>query len=110
MAKPKRKEEPRGLDLEDQEYVRRAIAAYFRTGGPNLPIPVNTSSVQEHEGKFYVELHNAVGTLAVYRIRRDGMLKRLKRWPLEVEQTVEAATELERRELAEKARTRKRKS
>jgi len=83
QAKKKKSEWPGG---EEDEYVRRAIAAFFRSGGPsvNMPMPANTSSVQEHGGKFYVELHNVNGTLAVYRIRNDGMLKRMKRWPKEV--------------------------
>lgn len=98
-VKAKKKQEPQGLRLEDEEYVRRAIAAYFRSSGPGQPMPANTSSVVEHEDKFYVELHNVNGTLAVYRIRNDGILKRLKRWPKEVEETMEAV-----RELAEKAK------
>jgi hypothetical protein len=79
----KKKHEPQGLDLEDEEYIRRAIAAWLR-GGSGRPMPANTSSVEEYNGKFYVELHNFNGTLAVYRIRNDGVLKRLKRWPKEV--------------------------
>jgi len=76
--KQKTQEWPGG---EEEDYVRRAIAAWFRSGGPGQPMPANSSSVQDHDGKFYVELHNGNGTLAVYRIRTDGILKRLKRWP-----------------------------
>ncbi len=103
MATIKAKTKKSELRFDDAEMVRRAMAAWFRTGGPNAPIPANTSSVEEHDGKFYVELHNVNGTLAVYRIRNDGILKRMKRWPLEVEQTLEAARELERRD-AQKAK------
>lgn len=97
MTSAKKKQKPQELSLEEEEYVRRAIAAWFRSGGPGQSMPANTSSVQEHEGKFYVELHNVNGTLAVYRIRRDNILKRLKRWPLEVENTLEAARKLKER-------------
>ena len=94
--KPKSQEWPGG---EEEDYVRRAIAAFLRNAGPNelVPMPANTSSVQEHKGKFYVELHNVNGTLAVYRIRNDGVLKRMKRWPLEVENTLEAIHKLRQR-------------
>jgi hypothetical protein len=85
------------LLLEDEEYVRRAIAAWFRGGGPGQSMPANTSSVVEYDGKFYVELHNVNGILAVYRIRNDGILKRLKRWPLELETGVEAIKKLNKR-------------
>jgi hypothetical protein len=37
------------------------------------------------DGKNYVVLRNLVGyTVAVYRVRNDGMLKRLRRWPSEL--------------------------
>ena len=69
--------------FDEDDVIRRAFAAWFRGGGRDQP--ANTSSVQEHGGKFYVELHNVNGTLAVYRVRNDGVLKRLKRWPKTVE-------------------------
>jgi hypothetical protein len=37
--------------------------------------------VTEYDGKLYVLLTNVRGTLAVYRVRNDGMLKRLRRPP-----------------------------
>ena len=76
------------MQFDEEDVLRRAFAAWFRRGA-NVAIPANTSSVAEHEGKFYVELHNVNGTLAVYRIRNDGMLKKLRRWPSEI--TVEGA-------------------
>ena len=39
------------------------------------------TNVSEHDGKLYVVLSNVRGTLAVYRVRNDGVLKGLKRWP-----------------------------
>jgi len=73
----------RGEDMMD-DLTRRAFAAYYRTEGDANAVvdqPTDTSGVVEHEGKTYVVLHNARGTLAVYRVRNSGLLKRLRRWP-----------------------------
>ena len=66
--------------------VRRAFAAYYRSGpaGGSLPEPANTSFLCELDGKQYVVLENFAGILAVYRVRNDGILKGLKRWPGEL--------------------------
>lgn len=67
------------------ELTSRAFAAYFRSEGPNADQPANTSGPIEHEGKRYVVLRNINGVLAVYRLRPQGLLKRLRRWPAEIE-------------------------
>jgi hypothetical protein len=77
--------------------VSRAFAAYFkycdriRYGGqsrsepaPWVDQPSSGSGVVEHKGKEYVVLENCNGVLAVYRIRNNGYLKQLRRWPTEV--------------------------
>lgn len=64
----------------------RAFAAYFRTEGARAAQPASNSAVQEHAGKSYVVLRNTDGVLAVYRILNDGALKRLRRWPTELEE------------------------
>jgi hypothetical protein len=46
--------------------------------------PAGGGDVVEHQGKTYVVLSNVRGTLAVYRVRTSGQLKRLRRWPAEV--------------------------
>jgi hypothetical protein len=69
--------------MDDEDLTRRAFAAYFRAGGYDQP--AGDSGVVEVGGKLYVELHNIRGVLAVYRVRNDGMLKRLKRWPAEID-------------------------
>ena len=93
-AMKKQKAQDRNLnDEQEQEYVRRAIADWFRSDG--VEMPSNSSSVQEYRDRYYVELHNENGTLAVYRIRTDGILKALKRWPPEVECTLEAMHKVE---------------
>jgi hypothetical protein len=63
----------------DDDLTRRALAAYYRAGGTAQP--ANASGVVVHDGRLYVQLVNVNGTLAVYRVRNDGQLKRLKRWP-----------------------------
>jgi len=66
------------------DLTRRAFAAYFRVERDADAIvdqPSNASGVVTHEGKQYVVLHNVRGTLAVYRVRNSGQLKRLRRWP-----------------------------
>jgi hypothetical protein len=67
--------------MDDEALVRRAFAAWFRSGGEDQPS--NTSRVRTVKGKHYVVLTggHGVGPLAVYRVRPDGILKRLRRWP-----------------------------
>jgi len=61
------------------DFTRRALAAYFRSGNTGRPQP---RGLTEYEGRKYVVLRNEQGgLLAIYRVRNDGMLKRLKRWP-----------------------------
>lgn len=65
----------------------RAYAAYFKHEGHDAPQPAETDSgATEHGGKQYVALRNRNGMLAVYRVRNDGMLKRLRRWPPALEE------------------------
>ncbi len=67
------------------DLTNRAMTAYFREakreGYLEPPQPANTSGVQTLEGLDYVVLENINGPLAVYRVRNDGKLKQLKRWP-----------------------------
>jgi hypothetical protein len=71
------------------DLTRRAFAAYFRTasqdGASSPDQPADTSGPVEHNGRTYVVLRNVNGTLAVYRVRISGQLKRLRRWPAAVE-------------------------
>ena len=70
------------MQLNDAEMTRRAMAAWFRSGGREQP--ANTSGLVSVEGLEYVVLNNINGILAVYRVRQVNqapMLKRLKRWP-----------------------------
>lgn len=67
---------------DGDELTRRALAAYFRTGGTGQP--GRASGVVERDGKLYVVLGSSRGVLAVYRVRNDGMLRRMRRWPAEL--------------------------
>lgn len=67
------------------EMLSRAYAAYFKTAkreqySADQPSE-NRSGAQTYAGKDYIVLRNSYGVLAVYRVRNDGLLKRLRRWP-----------------------------
>lgn len=47
--------------------------------------PCNDSDLKVLDGKEYVVLHSGYTIYAVYRVRNDGVLKRLVRWPEELE-------------------------
>jgi hypothetical protein len=50
------------------------------------PQPASDSGVVECGGLLYVVLHDRGGRImAVYRVRPNGLLKGLKRWPGEIE-------------------------
>lgn len=71
------------------EIMARAFRAYYmmakREPGAITDHPSNDSDVQKVNSKEYAVLRNCNGILAVYRVRNDGMLKRLKRWPQALE-------------------------
>lgn len=73
--------------MNNESYESRAMAAYFRASakcGGAVNQPGESVLTEDLTGKKYVVLANVNGVLAVYRIRNDGMLKVLKRWPAEV--------------------------
>lgn len=75
--------------MDEQDLLRRAFSAYFRTAknsGESLQQPSSDSAVcATADGRHYVVLRSVSGILAVYRVRTpDGTLKRLKRWPAEL--------------------------
>lgn len=76
-------------EATDASLLNRAISAAAREAakaGGVLMQPASGSGVQEVNGKRYVVLRNVGGILAVYRVRTDGILKGMKRWPKELEQ------------------------
>ena len=62
------------------DLMKRAFAAWFRSGGTDQP-SATSSGVESHDGKQYVVLRNTRGVMKVYRVRPDGMLKGLRRYP-----------------------------
>jgi hypothetical protein len=73
--------EPLKLDeTQRAELVRRAYAAWFKSGGTE--VPDDRSGVKMRKGLAYVVLHGASGVLVVYRVRPDNLaLRAMKRWP-----------------------------
>jgi hypothetical protein len=65
--------------MDDQALTRRAYVAFMRSGS-YAPTP-KASGVIEIGGKSYVVLRIDGVLAAVYRVRPDGALKRLRRWP-----------------------------
>ena len=68
----------------EREYFNRAMAAWFRAGNTDQPSSYS-SGMEEVKGLNYVVLRNVNGILAVYRIKPDGFLRRMRRWPKELD-------------------------
>ena len=68
---------------DENNLIRRAIAAWFRAGdGYPLPQPnAAISTIESHRDRDYIVLRNVNGPLAVYRHKTNGLLKRLVRIP-----------------------------
>jgi len=64
--------------------LNRALSAYYGNDGMDEPSKA-ASGVVKHDGLDYVCLRNSHRTLAVYRIRNDGSLKRMRRYPKELD-------------------------
>ena len=70
--------------------VARAFAAYFSATAKTDELymqPASSSGLRTANGHDYVVLENGNGVLAVYRVRNDGVLRRMKRWPKEIEES-----------------------
>ena len=71
----------------DQRILQRAFAAYLKIDGTAAEQPIEHRSGELIcEGLRYVVLRNARRVLAVYRVKNNGALRRMKRWPLELGQ------------------------
>jgi len=73
------------MNRTDTILLRRAQAALLRTGAPSALPTDAASDVIQRSGRRYVRLGDETGLIAVYRVRNDGILKRLKRWPTAIE-------------------------
>lgn len=70
------------MQFDNDNYMQRAKNAYFKTRGDTASQPCGSSSgIHEHQGRTYVVLRNGRSTLAVYRIKLNGILRALVRWP-----------------------------
>jgi hypothetical protein len=69
---------------DEQDIMRRAFAAWYRTGHRGLSTPDSDSCVQIAGGLRYAVLRGGGGVLAVYRVQNNGRLKGLRRWPKEL--------------------------
>lgn len=72
----------------NDDLVTRALSAYFKYPDPQGGQPLQPASGCSDEvvlnGKTYVVLANSSDVLAVYRVRNDGVLRRMKRPPAEL--------------------------
>lgn len=66
------------VEMATDELIRRALSAYGWSDGEPLP---TATEIRRISGLRYVLLHRSKALLAVYRVRNDGKLKRLKRLP-----------------------------
>ena len=72
---------------DEDDLLRRAMAAYFKAGssvGGILQQPSKHSAVEKVNGLTYVAIRNGSDLLAAYRLKNDGALRRLTRWPAEL--------------------------
>ncbi|ECX5877003.1 hypothetical protein H0K60_004462 [Salmonella enterica] len=70
--------------MSHEDILRRALAAYLRSGAadPAFRQPATElCRVEALGGLTYAVIRNVEGLLAVYRVRNDGMLRRMVRPP-----------------------------
>lgn len=70
-----------------KSFTDRALDAYFKEEGVQQPA-MGLSGEYSAGGRDYVVLANCFDTLAVYRITAAGALKRLRRWPKQLDERV----------------------
>ena len=80
---------------DNEPLINRAFAAYFREAAREGAIlqPASTGHLCEFRGKRYVVLGSGADSCRVYRVRNDGILKGLRRWPREIGEKQEGVTE-----------------
>jgi hypothetical protein len=72
--------------VPDDLFTRRALGAYEHSCGTvaNAMLAMSGGDT-DTKGRRYVVLRDgSIDICAVYRVRSDGTLRRLKRWPAEV--------------------------
>ena len=68
--------------IDEQGLIRRATAAWLRSGGE--PDGLTGHARTRADGKAHVAVCRGGRPVALYRLRNDGKLKRLRRWPAEL--------------------------
>ena len=69
----------------DGQILQRAFAAYLKTDGAHADQPnAFHSGVCTLDGLRYAVLRSGPRTLAVCRVKNNGALRRMKRWPLDI--------------------------
>jgi hypothetical protein len=66
------------MPFDKPDLIRRAFAAWYRTGGTEQPASAEVPTV---DGLTYVRLVGEGGVLAIYRVQSSARLKRLRRFP-----------------------------
>lgn len=64
-----------------EDLLRRALRAWHSDSAQR---PGSASAVEAHGGRWYVVLRaqrRGPAPLAVYRLKNDGLLRRMRRWP-----------------------------
>jgi hypothetical protein len=75
-------------EVADRErYVSRALAAWFRSSELMSPPPTDTRVVEFNRLRYVVMASGGKRSvvLAVYRIQNSGQLRRMRRWPKEIQ-------------------------
>jgi hypothetical protein len=72
--------------IDNDLFTRRAMGVYMHSSGAIANALLAMSGVDtDAKGRGYVVLRDgSIDICAIYRVRNDGTLKRLKRWPAEV--------------------------
>lgn len=74
--------------IDAADLLRRALSAYYRTApeaGGRLLQHSDASGVLARGALYYVVVRNSAVVLAVYRVRNDRVLRRMRRWPKALE-------------------------
>ena len=75
--------------MNNEKLLKRAFSAYFKLAEEGFLQPSSIdSTVEDHNEKTYVVLRNTSGILAVYRLRNNGLLRRLKRPPKTIKEQI----------------------
>jgi hypothetical protein len=77
---------------DDEDLKRRALAAWAKSGGAGTAtahvvrhLPESFAKQIAASGLTYIVLRADRRVVAVYRVRQNGVLRRMRRWPFEIE-------------------------